>query len=164
LQWYNRPTKTGSIVQLIGEGFHFNLQAAERMLTVEVDADYWKTWVHERLTTPLGSPGALSLFQGTPQDHLALSKHLTAESKTEEFIAGKGLVVRWERQKRQNHWFDALYNACAAARYCGARLVRESPRAADPPRAVSYRTDDDAPQFNLRATHWSAPEFGRERW
>jgi hypothetical protein len=42
-------------------------------------------------------PGALTLFQGTPQDHLALSKHLTAETKTEELVASKGLIVRWER-------------------------------------------------------------------
>jgi hypothetical protein len=101
---------------VIGEGLHFNLQQAEGMLTVEIDADYRKTWVHELLTTPVGSPCSLPLFQGTPQEHLAISKHPTAQTKTEEFIAGKGLVVRWERQKRQNHWFDALYTACAAAR------------------------------------------------
>jgi len=28
------------------------------------------------------------------QEHLTLVKHLTAERKTEEFIAGKGLVVK----------------------------------------------------------------------
>lgn len=127
-QWYNRPTNTGSVVKLIGEGYHFNMQPAERMLTVEVDADYWKTWVHERLVTPLGSPGALTLYSGTPQEHLAISKHLTAETKTEEFVAGKGLVVKWERQRRQNHWFDALYNASAAGRYSGAKLIHEVAR------------------------------------
>jgi hypothetical protein len=26
---------------------------------------------------------------------------------------------------RQNHWFDALYNACAAGHACGVRLVQE---------------------------------------
>jgi len=25
-------------------------------------------------------------------------------------VAGKGTVVRWERLRRQNHWFDASYN------------------------------------------------------
>jgi phage terminase large subunit GpA-like protein len=155
-QWYNRPTKTGSTVLIIGEGYHFNLQTAERMLSVEVDADYWKTWVHERLATPLGTPGALTLFQGTPQDHLALSKHLTAETKTEEFVAGKGLVVRWDRQQRQNHWFDALYNAFAAGRYCGARLLNEAKKAAQPARVVYSPDDAGGTTIDLGATRWSA--------
>lgn len=122
-QWYNRPTSTGNVVKCLGEGYHAALLAAERLLLIEIDADYWKSWVHARLSTPLERPGAMTLFQASPQEHLALAKHLTAETKTEQFIAGKGVVARWERLRRQNHWFDALYNACAAAHACGARLV-----------------------------------------
>ena len=90
---------------------------------MEIDADHWKTWVHQRLSTPVGKAGAMTLFQAPPQEHLALAKHLTAETKTEEFVAGRGVVVKWERLRRQNHWFDALYNACAAGHLCGVRLV-----------------------------------------
>lgn len=35
------------------------------------------------------------------------------------------MVVRWERLRRQNHWFDALYNACCAGYGVGVRLVEE---------------------------------------
>ena len=122
-QWHNRPTQTGSIVKQIGEGFHANWLPTERLLLVEVDADHWKTWAHERLKTPLGNLGAMTLCQGAASDHLLLAKHLTAEVKTEEFIAGKGPVVKWERVQRQNHWLDALYNACAAGHAIGARLI-----------------------------------------
>ncbi|MEX0643604.1 MAG: terminase gpA endonuclease subunit, partial [Pirellulales bacterium] len=122
-QWYDRPTKTGSLVKHIGEGFHFNWQPAEKLLLVEVDADHWKTWTHQRLTAPVEERGALTLFAATPQEHLSFAKHLTAEVKTEEFIPGKGLVTKWERKQRQNHWLDALYNACAAASFCGVRLL-----------------------------------------
>lgn len=122
-QWYNRPTQSGSVVKHIGEGFHINHLRAERLRLVEIDADHWKTWVHQRLSTPLGTPGAMTLFQATPQDHPAFAKHLTAETKTEEFVTGKGVVVKWERIRRQNHWFDAFYNACAAGHFCGVRLV-----------------------------------------
>jgi hypothetical protein len=66
----------------------------------EIDADHWKTWLHQRLSTPLGTLGAMTLFQASPQEHLALAKHLTAEVKTEEFVAGKGVVVKWERMRR----------------------------------------------------------------
>jgi len=127
-QWYNRPTHTGAIVKHLGEGYHINLLPSDGLLVVEVDADYWKTWVHQRLTTPVNKPGAMSFFKASPQEHLALAKHLTAETKTEEFVAGKGVVVKWERLRRQNHWFDALYNACAAAHLCGVRLVGQCPQ------------------------------------
>jgi hypothetical protein len=70
----------------------------------------------------------MTLFQASPQEHLALAKHLTAEAKTEEFVVGKGVIVKWERLRKQNHWFDALYNACAAGHYCGVRLVDEVKR------------------------------------
>jgi hypothetical protein len=126
-QWYNRPTRTGSVVKQLGEGYHLNKLRAEKLLLAEVDADHWKTWVHQRLSTPLDQTGAMTLFQTNPAEHLALAKHLTAERKTEEFVTGKGVVVKWERLRRQNHFLDALYNACAAGHYAGARLV-EAPK------------------------------------
>ena len=127
-QWYNRPTSTGSIVKQIGEGYHVNRLPAEKLLLAEVDADHWKTWVHQRLSTPLDGNGTMTLFQANAAEHLALAKHLTAEKKVEEFVAGKGVLVKWERLRRQNHWFDALYNACAAGHYVGVRLVEDNRR------------------------------------
>jgi hypothetical protein len=62
-----------------------------------MDADYWKSWAHQRLNTPTSQPAALTLFKAPSQEHLSLAKHLTAERKTEEFVAGKGVVTRWER-------------------------------------------------------------------
>jgi phage terminase large subunit GpA-like protein len=151
-QWYNRPTSTGSIVKHIGEGFHINLLKRPKRHLVEVDADHWKTWTHQRLSTPLDQPGTMTLFQAPPNEHLALAKHLTAERKTEEFVAGKGVVTKWERVRRQNHWFDALYNACAAGHLVGARLIGGPPK----PRrkkwrmssAAAARREDGSPWIN----------------
>ncbi len=89
--------------------------------------------MHQRLSTPLDKPGAMTLFQANPADHQALAKHLTAERKTEEFVAGKGVVMKWERLRRQNHWLDALYTACAAGHYVGVRLVDEHRPTRPPP-------------------------------
>jgi hypothetical protein len=89
------------------------------------------------LTTPLDKVGAMTLFKAQLIEHLSLAKHLTAETKTEEFVAGKGVVVKWERIRRANHWFDALYNACVAGHACGVRLVDEQPL--DPPPDASSR-------------------------
>ncbi len=154
---YNRPKQTGSTVKLIGEGYHAAWLPAERLYLLELDADHWKRWVHQRLTTPLGRPGALTLFRAQPNEHLSLAKHLTAEAKTEEFIAGKGVVVKWELVRRANHWFDALYNACAAGHGCGVRLVQEERPAAPP-----------CPSPQVRHPGWVHPREwlnrGRDRW
>ncbi len=127
-QWYQRPKSTGSIVRQIGEGYHLSRLQSPSTFLFEVNADHWKTWVHQRLATPIGENGAMTLFQAPSHEHLSLAKHLTAERKTEEFIAGKGVVTRWERIRRNNHWFDALYNACAAGHYVGARLIQDRPQ------------------------------------
>jgi len=122
-QRYNQPTRAGAMVRKIGEGYHLSHIHPEHIEVVEVNADHWKSWVHQRLSTPMGQSGAMTLFQAAPQEHLALTKHLTAETKTEEFVAGRGVIEKWERLRRQNHWFDALYNACAAAHLSGVRLA-----------------------------------------
>ncbi|QDV25884.1 Phage terminase large subunit (GpA) [Aureliella helgolandensis] len=127
-QWQNRETQTGSVVQHLGEGFHINWLPNANVYLAEVDADHWKTWVHQRLSTPTSRVGAITLFQASATEHLSFAKHLTAEVKTEEFISGKGMVTKWDRKRKQNHWFDALYNACAAGHYCGVRLVEEERR------------------------------------
>lgn len=162
-QWYNKPTSTGSVVKYIGEGFHINHVASAHLPLVEVNADHWKTWVHQRLSTPLDQPGAMCFFQAPPQEHLTLAKHLTAEVKTEEFIAGQGTVTRWERLRKQNHWLDCLYNASAAGSYCGVRLVEEQVQPKPPRRTlVSMRQDadsDDRPRIDME--RWREM---RQRW
>jgi hypothetical protein len=40
-----------------------------------------------------------------------------------------------EPLRRQNHWFDALYNACAAGHGVGVRLVEEVKAPPPPPPA-----------------------------
>ena len=136
---YNRPVQGGATVKAIGEGWHANWLPVEKLLLVEVDADHWKTWTHQRLTTPLGKVGAMTLFKAQPVEHLSLAKHLTAETKTEEFVAGKGVITKWERVRRQNHWFDALYNACVAGQAYGVRLVDEKVPEPPPPRPEPER-------------------------
>src|SRR5688572_14161327 len=45
----------------------------QRLYLAEVNADHWKTWVHQRLSTPLGQPGAMTLFQTQPKEHLSFA-------------------------------------------------------------------------------------------
>ncbi|HWE95351.1 MAG TPA: hypothetical protein VG269_15395 [Tepidisphaeraceae bacterium] len=38
-----------------------NWMPSKRLHLVEVDSDPWKSWVHERLATPMGQAGAMTL-------------------------------------------------------------------------------------------------------
>jgi phage terminase large subunit GpA-like protein len=151
----NFQAQTGSIVKVVGEGYRAVWLPTEQVQLVEADADHWKTWVHQRLSTPVGTAGAMTLYKARdPHEHLALAKHLTAEAKTEEFVTGKGVVVKWEKLRRQNHFLDALYNACVAAHGVGVRLVQEQvpqpqPR---PARPRPRREDDDYDNRWIRMT------------
>jgi len=63
------------------------------------------------------------LFNAKPVEHLSFAKHLTAEKRVEEFIAGRGTVIRWEAMNRNNHYLDALSLACVAGHGVGERLL-----------------------------------------
>lgn len=120
---YVEPKSTSSTVRVLGDGYHVARLAKEKLYLVEVNADRWKSWVHERLATPLAESGAMSLFTAPPNDHFRLAQHLTAEKQVQEFVAGKGEVIRWVAVRRENHWLDNSYAACAAGHFAGARLV-----------------------------------------
>lgn len=131
LRQYTKPKTTGAMVKQIGEGYHIAVIPARRSLVAEVHADHWKSWAHERLTTAPGLPGAMTLFEASPAIHNDWAKQVTAERHVEEFVTGKGVVRKWVRDRKKNHYFDTLYNACAAGHYCGVRLIAEAPK---PPR------------------------------
>jgi len=102
----------------------------------EPHADFWKGKVHEGIRAPAGVPGSIALFKDEPVRHLGLVRHLTSEREEEEFAPGKGTRRVWNRVHRQNHWFDCMYMARAAADALGVRLEKAAPRAARKPGIV----------------------------
>jgi len=38
--------------------------------------------------------------------------HVMETRRTRPYVLIKGMVVKWERRQRSNHWFDSLYDAC----------------------------------------------------
>jgi hypothetical protein len=96
------------------------------------DADFWKSWEHDRWLTDPNRNGSLVLF-GTAGDgkrlsddqkrHLAYSKHITAEIEVEELV--KGVLKRYFKNKSDsNHYLDASYMTDVAASMKGIRLVK----------------------------------------
>jgi hypothetical protein len=64
------------------------------------------------------------------------------------------VVVKWERIRRQNHWFDALYNACVAGHGCGVRLVQEILPPPPPPAPPEDDHISWADFFNRDRNRW----------
>ncbi|MBV10512.1 hypothetical protein [Rubinisphaera sp.] len=57
-------------------------------------------------------------------------------------MPGRDVVTRWERIRKNNHWFDALYNACAAGHVSGVRLLEEERVKPEPRRKMSEMAED----------------------
>ncbi len=126
---YNRPRQVNQTVVFLGKDLHISMLPDKGVFLVEVDANAWKSWAHERLVVPIGQPGALTLYKAPPRDHLDFAKQLTAEKQEETFIEGRGLVRTWTQIRSNNHWLDCLYLACAAASWCGLELLPQKPAA-----------------------------------
>jgi hypothetical protein len=102
----------------------------------------------------------LSLFAGGGQEHLGFAKHLTAEKRVEEFVAGRGLVSRWEAVNRNNHYLDALALACVAGHGIGQQVL--SAAAALPTAAPQPPRRPERPDWMPESpTNWVTSYKGR---
>jgi phage terminase large subunit GpA-like protein len=121
---YNVPKSTGATVRLLGNNYHFSLLKPSGVLLVEVNADHWKSFYHQRISVPADHAGAVTFFLSPDRnEHMALVKHLTAEKAVEEYDPKKGLMTVWRRIRKQNHWLDCSMLASAAGHYAGVRIL-----------------------------------------
>lgn len=124
---YTRPSRTGNLVKFVGEGYHVSWDQADHVNVVEVNVDFWKTWLHQHLTMPAGEPGAVSMYAAIRAEHLTFAKHLAAERPVQMFDAARGLVTRWERvDKSSNHYLDAACYGCAAGHLAQLAALRQA--------------------------------------
>ena len=97
------------------------------------DTNYWKSFVHSRLSTPIGEPGSFSLhaLEGN-QSHDMISEHLTAEQRIP--TEGRGRRVdEWKLtdRSRDNHIFDNVVGCFVAASMGGVSLAEHDPAKAE---------------------------------
>ncbi|QGJ70619.1 Phage terminase large subunit (GpA) [Planctomycetales bacterium 10988] len=142
---YHKPKKTGATVAQICEEYHFSDLPDHQKPLVEINADYWKSWLAERLATPLGKPGSISLYQTSPREHLQIGKHFTAEKQKTVWIPDKGEKTLWHTESRNNHLFDAATLACCAGHYAGARLIDDAVISTPAPPPTPEPDHDDIP-------------------
>lgn len=120
---YRRPSKKTTLIHHIGEEYHFVVDEDYGEYRVDVNSDHWKSFLHERLSTPPARRGSLQFYE-TIGDHLDIANQLVVEAQVEQYIPGKGFVTRWvNKHRRANHFFDAMYLACAAGHFCGVRII-----------------------------------------
>lgn len=155
-QWYNRPTSTGSVVRHIGEGFHINLLASPPIFLAEVDADHWKSWVHQRLVTPLGQPGAMTLYAARPSEHLSFCQASHGGNEDRGICGWQGLGDQMGNTSAKTITglmlciTPVLSDITAASDYCRRfnRRVPDPPR--EPPRQIFPFINLDGWRFSTR--------------
>jgi len=134
---YRHPSKTQGAVTWRGVNCHqrkVTLIGGGGYFRIDADADFWKSWVHARLGTPIGQPTSMTLYQCVPgKARRTFVLHLSAERKRQAWIPGRGTVIVWESLRRGNHYLDALYYAACGAHLRGVR-VSENPISAVAPK------------------------------
>jgi hypothetical protein len=94
-----------------------------RLRLVQYDANYFKSFVHERLKTMAGEPGCLSLFGGNPKQHGVIAEHIVAERARRVVSATRGAVDVWSQiPGRDNHYLDCLAGNCVGASILGVNF------------------------------------------
>ncbi|HUS40698.1 MAG TPA: terminase gpA endonuclease subunit, partial [Pirellulales bacterium] len=102
---------------------------------VEMDADKWKSYEHDRWMTATDKPGTMMLFGESSsipkrmsfdeKSHFSYAKHITSEVEVEEPIKGV-LRRKWKAKSDNNHWLDASYMSCVAASMRGITVMGKS--------------------------------------
>lgn len=114
---YSHPSRAGSTVKKIGDGWHLSHVPSRRYYQLTLDADDAKLAYQSGLCAELGAPGALTIYKDAPQNHITLSKHVSAEVLTQVLRDGE-IVEEW-RKTGQNHLLDCGGYAWIAGRYGG---------------------------------------------
>lgn len=108
-----------------GEGWRLSAaEAGRRGRKIVFDTNRWKSFVAERLRTPMGAPGCLTLFAAQPAEHEMFADHCAAEYPVALKRAAGGLIVdEWkDRPGRDNHLWDCLVGAAVAASLSGLKF------------------------------------------
>lgn len=85
------------------------------------DANYWKTFVKQRLIAPTGADGALRIC-AYEREHDLFYDHMVAEKGIEVEAKGRK-VEEWDNpSRRDNHWWDTLIYSAIAASMEGCKI------------------------------------------
>jgi hypothetical protein len=91
---------------------------------LSMDVSRLKTFMMNRLVSPLGTPGAIALFKGTTSEHEMVSDHIAGSEYPEPMSArGRTKDIWTLRDSRpDNDWLDCFAGCMALASILGCRL------------------------------------------
>jgi hypothetical protein len=125
------------------QGFHWRMPGAvgrRAVRHVNIDTNFYKSFVHGRLGVARGDRGSLSLFGSDPKAHRMLADHLTAEGcfpQISEKTGRRVEVWRLKPGRPDNHLFDCFVGCCVAASMQGVALAESTASAAPRRRRLS---------------------------
>lgn len=128
---YTRPDGKHKDLLFMGAEYHITKLTGKRLQNrkvplVHVNADHWKSVLHDALAMPEEQAGAVRLYEvPTPNEHAEFVRHLTAEKQVESFDPLRGTLITWERLRRENHWLDSTYAALCAGHYMLANREKQ---------------------------------------
>lgn len=107
---YTAPKRLSREIRYLGNEYHLARSQRARQLVAHVNADHWKSQLHDGLAQSPDEPGAIVLYEVADRaQHEQYVGQLTAEKPDDQ----DGRIV-WVRIRRQNHFLDASYAATAA--------------------------------------------------
>jgi hypothetical protein len=138
--------------QQAGRGWVEKRDPKYQIRMAHYDANTWKTFMHARLSVPMGGPGCLSLYKALPSYHEMLADHIHAEYPVRVMVKGSTVEVdEWQKKlsDQDNHLLDCLVGNCVAASMLGAALPSDAPskRPNAKPRTVNKMATRDGRPF-----------------
>lgn len=97
---------------------------------MQVDVNAAKSFLHERLSTPKGNPGAVTVFEGSVERHEVLADHICKSEYIIPETARGRTVDRWEQlpENPDNDYLDTAAGCMALASFAGAQVTLIKPR------------------------------------
>lgn len=108
-------------------GHHWMLPSIKGKRAVRhllIDANYWKTFVHARLSVAIADPGCLALWGKSDGAHKMVSEHLVAEYRVRTQGNGRS-VDEWKARpgRPDNDLLDCLAGNAVAASMLGCQIL-----------------------------------------
>lgn len=103
-------------------GLAWKTSVIEKLPHVLFDANFWKTFAHDRLSTEFGDAGSLTLFGQDAVAHRMLAENLVAEYRVRVTGSNGRTADEWKLKNTRpdNHFLDCLVGSAVGASVMGA--------------------------------------------
>ena len=147
----------------VGLNWIVTSSASQRAIRhIAFDTNFWKSFVHERLASPIGDRGCLTLYGSRPYEHELYAEHMTAEFRVR--TQGRGRTVdEWKLRpdRSDNHWLDCTVGCAVLASSMGCALPEN--RQDTSRRVISLRSIEDGRSPSSQPKDAPKPPVGSAR-